>query len=102
MISPEQLERYRRMSPLERLAVWRDLTNAAFRLWEETLSPGERARRWAIWRREHDLSDQAMLRALHAAERRGVEQASERLGAPQAGQDAPGARGVAPEPQGGA
>ena len=49
---------------IERWQIWRELTDAVWRLWEDNLESEEIERRMAIWRREHDLSDANMLRAM--------------------------------------
>ena len=62
MTDDDQLEQYRNMTPAERWEVWRDLCEATLSLWEANLDALEIERRWGIWRREHDLSDENMLR----------------------------------------
>ncbi len=38
---------------IERWQIWRELTDAVWRLWEDNLESEEIERRMAIWRREH-------------------------------------------------
>lgn len=59
----EQLERYRDMTHAERWELWLELCRFGMELWESNLDAAEIERRWAIWRREHDLSDRNMLEA---------------------------------------
>lgn len=66
-MSQEQLEQFRRMTPAERWAIWRELCDLGVTVWERSLSPEEIDRRWAVWRRQHDLSDAEMLRCLRSA-----------------------------------
>lgn len=63
----EQLEQYRRMSPSERWELWAELADLGMAIWEANLDEDEIARRWEIWRQEHDRSDQNMLRAFREA-----------------------------------
>jgi len=63
-----QLEAFRRMTPAERFELWHELARLGMDLWEANLDAAEIERRWSIWRREHDLSDQNMLRAFREAE----------------------------------
>jgi hypothetical protein len=67
MMSDEQLEEFRRMTPAERWEVWFELADLGMSLWEANLDENEIARRWSIWRREHDRSDENMLRAFREA-----------------------------------
>jgi len=68
MHDEEQVRRYRAMMPAERWELWRELTAFGFGLWEANLDEAEIERRMRVWRREHDLSDQNMLRAAPPAE----------------------------------
>jgi hypothetical protein len=62
MQSQQQIEQFRRMTPAQRLAIWSQLADQGMEIWQSILSAEEIERRWAIWRRDHDLSDEAMLR----------------------------------------
>jgi hypothetical protein len=62
-----QLEAYRRMTHAERFELWFELAKLGMQLWEANLDEAEMARRWELWRREHDLSDANMLRAFRNA-----------------------------------
>lgn len=67
MTDDEQLEQYRRMTPAERWAVWRELARLGMAIWDSNLREEEIDARWAAWSREHDLSDENMLRAFRDA-----------------------------------
>lgn len=63
MLSQEQLERYRRMTPGERLRVSMEMTrwNLAFL---DTLPPEEARRRWKIILQQHREGNQRLAEAL--------------------------------------
>jgi hypothetical protein len=67
MTDDQQLEQFRRMTPAERWEIWLELSKFGMAIWDSNLSQAEIERRWQIWRREHDLSDQNMLRAFREA-----------------------------------
>jgi len=67
-MNERQLEDYWRMTPAERWRIWLELMRLADRLWGDNLSPEEIRRRWAVRRREHDLSDRNMLAGFRNAE----------------------------------
>jgi hypothetical protein len=56
------------MTPAERWDMWFELSRLGMDLWEANLSPAEIDRRWEIWRREHELSNENLLRGLKAAD----------------------------------
>lgn len=70
MQDDRQLEAIRRMTPAERWEMWFELARLGMDLWEANLTPQEIERRWEIWRREHEHSNQNMLRAFRAADGR--------------------------------
>jgi hypothetical protein len=63
----EQIRRFPGMTPAERWEIWRELTDLGWAIWEANLDASEIERRLAAWRREHDLSDDNMLRAFRSA-----------------------------------
>lgn len=67
MMDQAQLEMFRRMTPAERMDVWLELSRLGMDLWEANLDEAEIARRWEIWRLEHERSNQNLLRALRAS-----------------------------------
>jgi hypothetical protein len=67
MTDAQQLEQYRRMTPAERWEVWAELARLGMAIWEENLSEQEIAARREVWRREHDRSDESMLRGFREA-----------------------------------
>ena len=67
MTDSEQIDQFRRMTPAERWEVWAELARLGMAIWESNLTEEEITARWAVWRREHDRSDQKMLRAFREA-----------------------------------
>ena len=67
MHDSDQIEQYRKMTPAERWEVCWKLAELGMSLWEQNLTAEEIERRWGVWRREHDLSDENMLRAFRSA-----------------------------------
>ena len=67
MTDKEQLEQYRRMTPAERWEIWAQLSELGMAIWDANLDEEEIEARWAVWRQEHDRSDQNMLRAFREA-----------------------------------
>jgi len=67
MQDERQVEAIRRMTPAERFEMWYELAELGMSLWEANLTPAEIDRRWEIWRREHELSNENMLRAFAEA-----------------------------------
>jgi hypothetical protein len=67
MTDSEQIDQFRRMTPAERWEVWAELSRLGMAIWESNLSEEEIAKRWDVWRQEHDRSDQQMLRAFREA-----------------------------------
>ena len=63
MLSKEQIERYRRMTIKERWAEFEELMDLAWRTLM-ALPPEERNRRLDVARRQHELSNQALLEGL--------------------------------------
>jgi hypothetical protein len=70
MHDDRQVEAIRRMSPAERWQMWLELSRLGMDIWEANLSPAEIDRRWTIWRREHELSHENMLRSFREADAR--------------------------------
>ncbi len=70
MLDARQLETIRKMSPAERWDMGFELARLGMDLWEANLTREEIDRRWEIWRREHELSNQNLLRGLRRAEAR--------------------------------
>lgn len=67
MHDDRQLETIRRMTPAERFEAWFELASLGMALWDANLDEAEIERRWEVWRREHDRSDQNMLAAFRNA-----------------------------------
>jgi hypothetical protein len=67
MTDSRQIEQFRRMTPAERWEVWAELAQLGMAIWESNLTEEQISERWKVWRREHDLSDQNMLRAFREA-----------------------------------
>jgi hypothetical protein len=67
MIDQKQIDQFRRMTPAERWAMSVELSELGMAIWEQNLSREDIERRWAIWRRDHDLSDAKMLRGFREA-----------------------------------
>jgi len=63
MLDAKQIEQFRRMTPAERWDMCFELARLGMAVWDSNLSREEIERRWEVWRREHALSDRAMLRA---------------------------------------
>jgi hypothetical protein len=63
VLSPERIERYRRMTPRER---WREVEELMTLAWRDLRSrpAAERARILAYVREEHEKSDEVLLEAL--------------------------------------
>jgi hypothetical protein len=61
--SKEQIEAYRRMTPQERWKITADLMELAWRTLL-ALTPEDRERRLELARRQHDLSNEAIVAAL--------------------------------------
>jgi hypothetical protein len=70
VLSPSMLDHYRRMTPRERIAEMRSLSDVAFRALM-VLPPEERARRLAAEDQIRQASIDALLEGLAAAETRG-------------------------------
>jgi hypothetical protein len=70
MQDTRQIEAIRSMTPSERWEMWIELSRLGMELWESNLTPEEIDRRWAIWRREHDASNDNMLRGFREADRK--------------------------------
>ena len=70
MLDQRNLDEIRRMTPAERWAMWFELASLGMDLWEANLSREEIDRRWEIWRREHELSNENLLRGLKEADRK--------------------------------
>jgi hypothetical protein len=68
VLNSRQLDEIRKMTPAERWDMWFELSRLGMDLWEANLSPAEIDRRWEIWRREHELSNENLLRGLKAAD----------------------------------
>ncbi len=67
MMDRVQIEQFRRMTPAERWKIWVELSELGMEIWEANLDEREIARRWEVWRLEHDRSDANMLRAFREA-----------------------------------
>jgi hypothetical protein len=67
MQDERQIEAYRRMTPAERWQIWFELSELEMAWWEANLTREEIDRRWEIWRREHEASNENMLRAFREA-----------------------------------
>jgi hypothetical protein len=67
MTDSRQIEQFRRMTPAERWEVWAELAQLGMAIWESNLTEEQIAERWKVWRREHDRSDENMLRAFREA-----------------------------------
>jgi hypothetical protein len=65
MLSPQQLQAYRSMSPEERWRITEELMTLAWRSLME-LPDVDRERRLALVRAEHDAGSQALLEALRS------------------------------------
>ncbi len=63
MLSQEQLERYRRITPGERLRLSMELTTSDLRFLE-SLPPEEGTRRWGFILRRHKEGNQRLFEAL--------------------------------------
>jgi hypothetical protein len=70
MQSERSIDEIRKMTPAERFEMWFELSALGMEIWEANLTREEIDRRWEIWRREHELSNQNLLRGLAAADGR--------------------------------
>jgi hypothetical protein len=70
MQSERSIDEIRKMTPAERFEMWFELSVLGMEIWEANLTREEIDRRWEIWRREHELSNQNLLRGLAAADGR--------------------------------
>jgi len=70
MLDQRNLEAIRKMSTAERWQMWFELSCLGMDLWEANLSREEIDRRREIWRREHELSNENLLRGLKEADRK--------------------------------
>lgn len=66
MIGPEEIERYRRMTPEDKIREFVDLMDVAFAVLAD-LPPDERRRRWEAIEREEEESARTLARRLAQA-----------------------------------
>ncbi|MBI5366013.1 MAG: hypothetical protein HZA54_03165 [Planctomycetes bacterium] len=60
MIDVKDLARYRAMSPAERLALAIELSSLAW-AWLDVPDRASGERKWAVWNREHDRSNEQLV-----------------------------------------